>query len=145
MVNGSESNALNISHLLCTMTHWYFVELIIIQECILDMALPGLRPFQVWKSIWGSWKWFQLVSCKIWRRWYILWMQSFKLICEISEPSIGLYYQIKHNLELFIEKDVKTLVRVEKTLPIMLHRKPTISILYKNAKTTLKRKILFQM
>ena len=72
-------------------------------------------------------------------------MQSFKLICEISEPSIGLYYQIKHNLELFIEKDVKTLVRVEKTLPILLHRKPTISILYKNAKTTLKRKILFQM
>ena len=36
-----------------------------------DMSLPGLKPFQVWKSIWGIWKRFQLVMCKIWRRrWY---------------------------------------------------------------------------
>jgi len=60
--------------------------------------------------------------CKIWRRWYKFLGANY----EISESSIGLYFQIKENLKLYIEKDGKMLGRVEKTLLIILHQKPKI-------------------
>lgn len=60
------------------------------------------------------------------------WLQSVKITNEVSEPSIGLYFQIENNLEYHPGKDGKRSGRLGKkkfTFPRKVEFKSTLSIL----------------